>query len=68
MPQPSNRLDAGERVFFDTQLVAIDKRTYLQKYPEFKSRPTNAHPLFRGLIVAAIERQAATRLFEVKDA
>jgi hypothetical protein len=38
MPQPSNRLDAGERVFFDTQLVAIDKRTYLQKYPEFKSR------------------------------
>ena len=38
MPQPSNRLDAGERVFFDTQLVSIDKRTYLQKYPEFKSR------------------------------
>ena len=39
-----------------------------QAHPEFKSRPTNAHPLFRGLIVAAIERQAATRLFEVKDA
>ncbi len=39
-----------------------------QAHPEFKSRPTSAHPLFRGLLVAAIERQAATRLFEVKDA
>lgn len=39
-----------------------------QAHPEFKSRPTNAHPLFKGLIVAAIERQAATRLFEVKGA
>ena len=39
-----------------------------QAHPEFKSRPTNAHPLFKGLLVAAIERQAATRLFEVKDA
>ncbi len=38
MPDTSNRLDAGERVFFDKQLVAIDTRTYLQKYPEFKSR------------------------------
>lgn len=38
MPQTSNRLDAGERVFFDNQLVAIDTRTYLQKYAEFKSR------------------------------
>ena len=39
-----------------------------QAHPEFKSRPTNAHPLFRGLLVAAIERQATSRLFEVKDA
>jgi CTP synthase len=39
-----------------------------QAHPEFKSRPTSAHPLFKGLIVAAIERQAATRLFEVKGA
>lgn len=38
MPDTSNRLDAGERVFFDRQLVSIDTRTYLQKYPEFKSR------------------------------
>ena len=28
-----------------------------QAHPEFKSRPTNAHPLFRGLIEAALERQ-----------
>jgi CTP synthase len=36
-----------------------------QAHPEFRSRPTNAHPLFRGLIVAAIERQASNKLFEV---
>lgn len=39
-----------------------------QAHPEFKSRPTKAHPLFRGLVEAALERQAASRLFEVKDA
>ena len=39
-----------------------------QAHPEFKSRPTNAHPLFRGLISAALERQAATRIFDGEDA
>jgi CTP synthase len=39
-----------------------------QAHPEFRSRPTNAHPLFRGLVIAAIERQQAAKLFEVKDA
>ncbi len=39
-----------------------------QAHPEFRSRPTKAHPLFRGLIEAAIERQAASRLFEAQDA
>jgi CTP synthase len=34
-----------------------------QAHPEFKSRPTQAHPLFHGLIVAAIERQKQQRLF-----
>lgn len=34
-----------------------------QAHPEFKSRPTNAHPLFRGLIAAAIERHEANRVF-----
>jgi CTP synthase len=37
-----------------------------QAHPEFKSRPTHAHPLFRGLIEAALERQEASRLFEVE--
>ena len=31
-----------------------------QAHPEFKSRPTNPHPLFRGLIEAAIAHKAAT--------
>lgn len=30
-----------------------------QAHPEFKSRPTNAHPLFSGLIAAALEQQHA---------
>ncbi len=34
-----------------------------QAHPELKSRPTLPHPLFSGLIAAAIERQRATRLF-----
>ena len=39
-----------------------------QAHPEFKSRPTNAHPLFKGLVQAALARQEASRLFEVQDA
>ncbi|MEY4276230.1 MAG: hypothetical protein RIS26_693 [Actinomycetota bacterium] len=38
-----------------------------QAHPEFKSRPTKAHPLFNGLISAALDRQEASRLFEVSD-
>ena len=29
-----------------------------QAHPEFKSRPTKAHPLFRGLITAALDRKS----------
>ena len=36
-----------------------------QAHPEFKSRPTRAHPLFAGLIRAALARQRAGRLLEV---
>jgi len=36
-----------------------------QAHPEFRSRPDRAHPLFRGLVAAAVERQAAGRLLEV---
>ncbi|CAN5197698.1 CTP synthase [soil metagenome] len=38
-----------------------------QAHPELRSRPNNAHPLFRGLISAALDRQAASRLFEVPE-
>ena len=38
-----------------------------QAHPELRSRPNRAHPLFRGLIGAALERQQATRLFEVPE-
>jgi len=30
-----------------------------QAHPEFKSRPTRSHPLFAGLVAAALERQNA---------
>lgn len=39
-----------------------------QAHPEFLSRPTKAHPLFKGLVQAALDRQAAAKLFEAKDA
>ncbi|MGA7690303.1 MAG: gamma-glutamyl-gamma-aminobutyrate hydrolase family protein, partial [Jiangellales bacterium] len=39
-----------------------------QAHPEFKSRPTRAHPLFTGLINAAVTRQQETRLLEVEPA
>jgi CTP synthase len=35
-----------------------------QAHPELRSRPNNAHPLFRGLVGAALDRQNASRLFE----
>ena len=31
-----------------------------QAHPEFKSRPNRAHPLFRGLIEAALIRRRTT--------
>ncbi|WP_375541455.1 CTP synthase [Quadrisphaera sp. INWT6] len=36
-----------------------------QAHPEFRSRPDRAHPLFQGLIAAALARQASERLLEV---
>ncbi|MDO5051653.1 MAG: CTP synthase [Pseudoclavibacter sp.] len=38
-----------------------------QAHPELKSRPGNAHPLFRGLLAAALERQRSQRLVEVEE-
>ncbi|TPW73735.1 CTP synthase [Schumannella sp. 10F1B-5-1] len=38
-----------------------------QAHPELRSRPNSPHPLFRGLVGAALERQRASRLFEVAE-
>lgn len=37
-----------------------------QAHPELRSRPTEANPLFRGLIAAALERHRSSELFEVE--
>ncbi len=37
-----------------------------QAHPELRSRPSRPHPLFAGLVGAAVDRQKATRLFEVE--
>jgi CTP synthase len=45
-----------------------DKHPYYvatQAHPEFRSRPSRPHPLFAGLIGAAVARQRAGRLIEV---
>jgi CTP synthase len=39
-----------------------------QAHPEFLSRPTKAHPLFKGLVQAALTRQAEAKLFEAQGA
>jgi CTP synthase len=38
-----------------------------QAHPELKSRPTQPHPLFAGLVEAALKRKLSTRLFEDED-
>ncbi|WP_104435777.1 CTP synthase [Kineococcus xinjiangensis] len=37
-----------------------------QAHPEFSSRPTKAHPLFSGLVAAALDRQREERLVDVE--
>jgi CTP synthase len=37
-----------------------------QAHPEFRSRPNRAHPLFSGLVRAAVDGQRAARLVEVE--
>ncbi len=39
-----------------------------QAHPEFKSRPDKMHPMFSGLIEAAVELQRSQRLVEVEPA
>ena len=38
-----------------------------QFHPEFKSRPINAHPMFRGLVAAAVERAQVSRPKEMAE-
>ncbi|HJA03814.1 MAG TPA: CTP synthase [Candidatus Microbacterium stercoravium] len=50
--------------------LARDEHPYYiatQAHPELRSRPTEAHPLFRGLIGAAIDRARSSELFEVEE-
>lgn len=51
------------------ELAKADHPFYIatQAHPEFRSRPDRAHPLFQGLIAAAISRQQSQRLFEVRE-
>lgn len=49
--------------------LARDEHPYYvatQAHPEFKSRPHRAHPLFAGLVGAALDAQRASRLVEVE--
>lgn len=38
-----------------------------QAHPELRSRPTAPHPLFRGLVGAALDRHRASELFDVEE-
>jgi CTP synthase len=39
-----------------------------QAHPELRSRPNHAHPLFRGLVAASLDRQKASLLFDDANA
>jgi CTP synthase len=46
------------------EIIEISDHPYFlatQFHPEFKSRPNRAHPLFRGVITAAVERKQAAK-------
>ncbi|KAE8763472.1 CTP synthase [Georgenia thermotolerans] len=54
------------------EFVELDRAVHpyyiaTQAHPEFKSRPTRAHPLFAGLIGAALQRQRDSRLLEIEE-
>lgn len=38
-----------------------------QAHPELRSRPTEPHPLFSGLVAAALERHRSSELFDVEE-
>ena len=50
------------------EMVEIPKHPFFiatQFHPEFKSRPNHAHPLFRGVIDAAVQR--SKRLYQLQS-
>jgi CTP synthase len=50
--------------------LPVKKHPYFistQAHPELRSRPNRAHPLFRGLVAAALERHNSSVLFAVTD-
>ncbi len=54
------------------EFVELDREVHpyyigTQAHPELKSRPTQPHPLFAGLVEAALKRKLSTRLFEDED-
>ena len=63
----TSQLEDGGSLIEFVELDPEEHPFYLgtQAHPELKSRPTRAHPLFAGLIGAAVELQKATRLLEV---
>jgi CTP synthase (UTP-ammonia lyase) len=62
----SNVIAVQRIVYIYVELKRDEHPFYVgtQAHPELRSRPSNAHPLFRGLIGAALDRQQASRLFE----
>jgi len=62
---------SADRSLVEFVELPVDVHPYYigtQAHPELKSRPTRSHPLFAGLIGAAIELQKSTRLLEVHGA
>jgi len=67
-PRFHRALEAAGLVFSGTspdkrlaEMIELPSHPYFiasQFHPEFKSRPTRAHPLFSGLIAAGLKRQA----------
>lgn len=52
--------DGGLAEFVELDREAHPYFVATQAHPELKSRPTHAHPLFRGLVAAAVEHAKAT--------
>lgn len=59
--------DGGLAEFVELDREAHPYFVATQAHPELKSRPTHAHPLFRGLVAAAVEHAKATAKEAPKD-